>query len=271
MDTGRFLEAGAAAHWAVRNEKLPIERRLNAITVYSLILGSSDPALGQRTIDAAIAEFTDKQGYESTRRDLRIQRALYVAMLREYDRAMDDITVSASANIAQAGGGWLEFQFPSLFWLAHLTGRRAPRKIVEFAQTLPSQSRGYRHSTALAKLMAESHDIDETARAIVGLADTVLTGRLFLGESEFLVAYARLAQLRGEPERALALLEYCAPRAPWTNIVMSEILGSIHGWSDEEWQELRSADITARADMAWLVQSREHMPARLADEIARWR
>jgi hypothetical protein len=154
-------------------------------------------------------------------------------------------------------------------WFSHLQGVAPNREVVEFGTSLEFDDTPYAISTRVAAAMCTDAPLAEIGQAVALVADRMLSGRLPLEEAELLIAYARLAQLRGDDERAMALADAIGPRAPWTMTVLAEVIGTLEGWPTDEWTTRSIALTLDRVER--LPDLRERAPVVLADELTRWR
>jgi hypothetical protein len=167
------------------------------------------------------------------------------------------------------------FQFDKVaifhLWLSHLLGRAPAPVVVDFARELTPDDSVYAMSAHVAAAMSSATSSSDAARELVAAADAMLTGRLQLEEAEFLVAFARLAQLDGDTERARSLTSMVAARAPWTWLVMGEILGDLEHWPEDEWGDRTRVEILLRSSPDRVAELRDQAPGVLAEELDRWR
>ena len=117
---------------------------------------------------------------------------------------------------------------------------------------------------------ADTIGVDEGCIVLARAARQDERTRIAAGTSAYLAAFARLAHLGGDDQRALEYLEHTSILFPITGAVAIETLAEIHEWPAAERQQ-RSTDAhleglgPERAERA-----REHVPALLRAEVDRW-
>jgi hypothetical protein len=153
--------------------------------------------------------------------------------------------------------------------MSHLHGSAPDSRVIEFANSLEFEDTPYAISAQVAMAMCSDPSPPDIARSVAEVADRMLSGRLALEEAELLIAFARLAQLDGDFDRARVLADVTGPRAPWTVAVLAEVLGTIEGWTDDEWIP-RSVDVVVDR-VTRVAELRDRAPLVLADELERWR
>jgi predicted ATPase len=213
---------------------------------------------GREHDDADIPVFADS---------LRMFQAVRLAAHRRFDEANEVVLDTFRP--------WAAYHYEKTcifhLWLSHLLGRPPSPEVVAYAGTLTLDDTSYALSAHVAAAMSTSSSVADTGRDLARIAGTMLTGRLVLEEAEFLVAFARLAQLAGDRERAADLAVAVAPRAPWTWQVLAEVIGDLEAWPAEEWTVRTMMEVLGRAQAERLAEIRGTAPDVLAEELARWR
>jgi hypothetical protein len=196
-----------------------------------------------------------------------LYRALKCAMQRRYEEANSEVVGYFRPEPA--------FQYDKVavfhLWLAHLLGRTPSPEIVDYAKALTLDDSVYAMSASVTVTMSTAASSSEAGRSLTHTADAMLTGRMQLEEAEFLVAFARLAHVSGDAERAQFLANMVAPRSPWTWIVLGEILGDLGRWPQDEWADRTRTEVLLRSNPEPLAELRDRAPGVLADELDRWR
>lgn len=265
MNAGRFIESGI---YVGRGRKAPVEpvHRTLATQISIVVVGAARPERAIHIIDKFGAEIADDPRYADLVRYLAHQRGLHLALGGELSRAFDALEACFDEVPIRAPS----FQISAFLWVAYLLGRAPTAEQRRIIDEVPLRHRGYAHSITLGLILTDQRSAEERAAAITELAAKTLTGRLPLAESEFLIAFARMRLAQGEPEHARWLIEPCAPRVPWGNLVIVETLAELDAWPPDERGDRNEAEIIARVQPEFLRWSREEMPRRLADEIAAW-
>ncbi len=230
-----------------------------------IFLAATDPAAGLVWTQDAIDDLGDSPLAEVARQNFMYMKAACLAALRRYDEACR----SAIGSFDERDTFHRDLGLATLLWAAHLGEINPPGDLLHIASRLPAGEGGWRMSPIIAAAMW-SGEPSEIASTLTEIAKGALSGRLPGEEAEFLVAFARLAHLGGDDERANELLEFTTTRTPWLNFVMTETMGVIQGWSDEEWDKRRLTEVLARADPQREALIRDRAPEVLSAEMARW-
>jgi predicted ATPase len=267
MTAMRFGDAGRLVRDARRiAEQATAQERVLLDYVELLMLTASDPSGVHEACDELIARLAESGAEQEQIDEVQGFRSAAFAANRDYESASRIALGRFRARRA------LPFDRVGAYvlWLAHLLGRSPRDDVVEFARSLTREDTPYAITNHVAAAMCGQMPPDKTGAVLVSIGERMLTGRLPGEEAELLVAFARLRQLAGDTDRALALTEVTAPRAPWTFMVFNEVVGGIEGWPTDEWRARSVETVLARAEPDRLAAIREQAPIVLADEMARW-
>ncbi len=118
--------------------------------------------------------------------------------------------------------------------------------------------------------LADTVDIDTARAALVSAATSDERTRIAIGDSGYLTAFARLAHLEGDNDRAVHYLTYTAVFFPSTAALAAETLGAIEGWTNEEFFDRSTADMLTRMSRRRRVGAQAIVPQLLRAELDRW-
>jgi hypothetical protein len=267
MTAMRFEDAGRLLREArpFRDEAMAEERVLLDY-VELLLLMASDPPAVHHACDELTARLVAGGADQEQIDEVQGFRSGAFAADRAYAEALGIALGRFRARPA------LPFDRVSAYalWLTHLLAETPRDDVVEFARSLTREDTPYAMTNHVAAAMCGRMPPDKTGAVLVSIGERMLTGRLPGEEAELLVAFARLRQLAGDRERALALTEVIAPRAPWTYMVFNEVVGTIEGWPTDEWRTRSVTAVITRAEPERLAQIRDVAPLVLAEEMTRW-
>jgi predicted ATPase len=247
-------------------EEATAEERLLLDYVELLLMTGADPSRVQKKVDDVAARLMASGGDQGEIDELNVFRSAAFAAERNY----------VDANRMALGRFTARQGLPSdkiaayHLWLAHLLGEPPREDALAFARSLTKEDTPYAITNHVAAAMCQQTSIDARGADLASIGERMLTGRLAGEEAELLVAFARLQQLAGDADRAFELTEVTAPRAPWTFMVLAEILGSIERWPHDKWRDRTVEAVLARAEPKRLDEIREKAPIVLASEMARW-
>ncbi len=267
MTAGRVLESVTQARddLAAHRHLPPVH--LSALTTNQAVsLSVLDPDAGVLLLD----DFLDSLGStpeEAIAAEMTgYMKAACLASQRRYEEA----TTLAEQTIGDIDSFTRDNNLAIAMWAAHLGGIVPDQAMLATARGLDIGDGGWRFSTRISAAM-HAASLDTAALEVVEVADRGLTGRIPFEEAEFLVAFARIAHLSGDDDRAVELLDATASRSPWTIFAMAETLGTIHDWPDGDWDARRVEMVMSRNQPERMARDREHGPRVLAAEINRWR
>lgn len=268
MAAGQVLDLVATIDRGLREAAdAPFEDRAVLMSLNALQLSVLQPAAAAAYLAQALEPLGNSPQGQRFRRFFDLNAAYAAAMLRHYDEA-----VTLCAGSFEADDSFrFDLGMAALLWAAHLADTAPPPGATEQAATLSLSDEGWTLSPLIAAAMWSSPDQNEIARRLIEIADQALTGRLPFAEAEFLIAFARLAHLRGDDARCLELLNVTATRSPWIIFILPETQGSIEGWSDEDWETRRLAQFADRIDPDRQDYFRDQGPIVLAAEMDLWR
>jgi hypothetical protein len=231
-----------------------------------LMMTAADPEGVHRAADELAARLIESGGDREQVDAVNGLRSAAYAANREYADANRIVLARWTAKRASPFDRVTAYAL----WLAHLLGERPRDDVLEFGRSLTREDTPYAITTHVAAAMCGHMPTDKTGAVLVSIGERMYTGRLPGEEAELLVAFVRLRQLSGDVDGALKLAEVTAPRAPWTFMILAEVVGTIEGWSEEEWKGRSVENVMARAEPDHLAQIRERAPIVLAEEMARW-
>ena len=94
--------------------------------------------------------------------------------------------------------------------------------------------------------------------------------RLAIGDSAYLIGFARLAHLDDDDETARRYLDAAAVLTPHTAAIAAETLAAIERWPDEDYFDRSTQDILSRQSQERRGHARRVVPELLRNEISRW-
>jgi predicted ATPase len=118
--------------------------------------------------------------------------------------------------------------------------------------------------------LVDTVDIDTARSALVSAATSDERTRLSIGDSGYLTAFARLAHLEGDDDRAVHFLAHTAVLFPSIAALAAETLGTIEGWTNEEFFDRSTSDMLTRMSRRRRVEAQATVPALLRAELDRW-
>jgi predicted ATPase len=267
MNSGRMTEymERSTSGWADYDSVAMVHKQV-LLYCHLVTMALLDPRQGIRLADEALADLGPSDVEQVYRQHVLWMKGMCVASLRDFDGAVqlaEQSFVPQDSELRDSGlTTWLRF--------SHLAGVDIdPGRLAIARSTDPGE--GYwRPSVRIGAAMHLGRE-EVVAGELVSIADRGWNGLLPFEEAEYLVAFARLAQLRGDADRARDLLASTAVRSPWGGFLMAEILRSIDEWPLEEWSPRLAQLVLDRNSPDRLEEIRRTAGPLLAEELDRWR
>ncbi len=237
------------------------EARSTLSIINSVMLGVTDPVACERFVEASLDEWREVP--DSDRVQVSVQHAGIgaIALQRRYEDAWEIAMGAVAADLFAL----YEIVYAEIGWLAHLLDRDVP----ELAP-IPAQPAGWNFAKDIGLCMGSKASLDDKARQLVDIARRQRHGRMINEETEYLTAFGRLALLRGDEEHARTLFDACAGRSPWAVWVLSESIGKLDRWTDEDWTGNCQQLVFSRLDPTANAAAREAARPLLDAELETW-
>jgi predicted ATPase/class 3 adenylate cyclase len=231
-----------------------------------IALALFDPQHGIQLADEALAELGPSDLDQVYRQFLLWMKANCVGSLHDFDEAAE----LAERSFVPQDSELRDHGLTTWLWSSHLAGIDVdPGRLAIARSTDPAE--GYwRPSMRIAAAMHLGGE-ESISAELVWITDRGWNGLLPNEEAEYLVAFARLAQLRGDEDRARDLVAATGIRTPWGAFLLVEISRSIDDWPLEEWSTRLTEIVLDRTSPDRLEEIRRTAGPLLADEIDRCR
>lgn len=118
--------------------------------------------------------------------------------------------------------------------------------------------------------LATTSGIDAACTVLAAAARSDERTRLPIGDSAYLTAFARLAHLDGDDDRAAHYLASTGSYLVQTTVLAAETLAAVEGWTDDQFAERSQTDQQIRQSRERWSIARDVVPDLLRAEVARW-
>ena len=235
---------------------------LNQLVIMSL----ADPKQGIRLADEALVALGSSDLEQTYAKYMLWNKGMCVAALHDFGEAVQ----LAGQSFVPQDSEQRDFSLTTLLWFSLLAGEDVDPGRLAIARSADPVDGYWRPSVRIAAAMHLGRE-EIVAAELVSIADRGWNGLLFGEEAEYLVAFARLAQLRGDTDRARELLAATMVRSPWAGFLMTEILRSIDEWPLDEWSPRLVELVMDRTSPGRIEEIRRTAGPMLAEELDRWR
>jgi len=259
-----WIERSTSA-WA-EYRGLPITDKLLLFASQMTLLSLFDPEAGIREVDKALGDLGTAGSEDVWRRYALYLQSMCLASLGDFARA----TELAEQSFIPQDSELRDFALTTWLWYGHLAGSDIDAEPIALARSADPRDGYWRQAVCIAGALHAGTE-PAIARDLVSVSDRGWNGMLLGEEGEYLTAFARLAYLRGDTDRARELLAAIPPRSPWIVAAIVATLASIDHWPQHEWSNRLIELVVDRSAPGRMHQLTTTMGPLLTEELERWR